>query len=72
MNFDLRKYQVRAINARDEAEKATINEELKDLYDTLSDDDKKVFNEELQKFLVSQYKAIGDEYESLKKGGAFN
>ncbi|MDF7820306.1 hypothetical protein P1X15_21980 [Runella sp. MFBS21] len=72
MNFDFRKYHVRAINARDEAEKAAINQELKDLYDSLSETDKKVFNEELQKFLVSQYKAIGDEYESLKKGGAFN
>lgn len=71
MNFDFRKYHVRAINARDEAEKAAINQELKDLYDSLSETDQKVFNEELQKFLVSQYKALGDEYEALKKGGAF-
>ena len=71
MNFDFRKYHIRAINARDEAEKAAINQELKDLYDSLSETDKKAFNEELQKFLVSQYKAIGDEYEALKKGGAF-
>jgi hypothetical protein len=26
----------------------------------------------LQKFLMSQYKAIGDDYQALKKGGAFN
>lgn len=71
MNFDFRKYHVRAINARDEAEKAAINQELKNLYDSLSETDKKAFNEELQKFLVSQYKAIGDEYEALKSGGAF-
>lgn len=71
MNFDFRKYHVRAINARNEAEKAAINQELKDLYDSLSETDKKVFNEELQKFLVSQYKAIGDEYQALKSGGAF-
>jgi hypothetical protein len=71
MNFDFRKYHVRAINACDEAEKAAINQELKNLYDSLSETDKKVFNEELQKFLVSQYKAIGDEYQALKSGGAF-
>lgn len=72
MNFDFRKYHVRAINAQNEAEKAAINQELKDLYDSLSEDDKKVFNEELQKFLMSQYKTIGDEYQALKEGGAFN
>jgi hypothetical protein len=26
----------------------------------------------LQKFLVSQYKAIGNEYQALKDGGALN
>jgi hypothetical protein len=72
MNFDFRKYHVRAINAQSEAEKAAINQELKDLYGALSEEDKKVFNVELQKFLMTQYKSIGDEYESLKKGGAFN
>lgn len=72
MNFDFRKYHVRAINAQNEAEKAAINQELKDLYDGLSEEDKKVFNEELQKFLMSQHKTIGDEYQALKEGGAFN
>lgn len=72
MNFDFRKYHVRAINAQSEAEKAAINQELKDLYDALSEDEKKAFNEELQKFLMSQYKTIGDDYQALKKGGAFN
>lgn len=67
MNFDFRKYHVRAINAQNEAEKAAINQELKDLYDSLSEGDKKVFNEELQKFLMSQYKTIGDDYEAMKK-----
>lgn len=72
MNFDFRKYHVRAINAQNEAEKAAINQELKDLYESLSSEERKVFNEELQKFLMSQYKSIGDDYEALKKGGAFN
>lgn len=72
MTFDFRKYHVRAINAHSEAEKAAINQELKELYETLSEDNKKVFNEELQKFLMSQYKAIGDEYQALKDTGTFN
>lgn len=72
MTFDFRKYHVRAINAQNDAEKAAINQELKDLYETLSDEDKKNFNEQLQLFLVGQYKSLSDDYEALKKGGAFN
>jgi hypothetical protein len=33
MNFDFRKYHVRGINAQSDAEKAAINQELKDVYD---------------------------------------
>lgn len=72
MNFDFRKYHVRGINAATEAEKAAINQELKDLYDALSEEDKKAFNEQLQVFLMTQYKIIGDDYQALKDRGAFN
>lgn len=72
MTFDFRKYHVRGINAATEAEKAAINQELKDLYDALSEEDKKAFNEQLQVFLMTQYKTIGDDYQALKDRGAFN
>lgn len=72
MTFDFRKYHVRGINAAIEAEKAAINQELKDLYDALSEEDKKAFNEQLQVFLMTQYKTIGDDYQALKDRGAFN
>jgi hypothetical protein len=56
--FDFKKYHVRAMNAASEEEKAAINAELKVLYEGLSEEDKKVFNEELQSFLVKEYAAI--------------
>jgi len=72
MTFDFRKFHVRGINASTAAEKEAINQELKDVYDALSEDDKKAFNEQLQVFLMTQYKTIGDDYQSLKDRGAFN
>ncbi|MCU0341246.1 MAG: hypothetical protein MUE30_15310 [Spirosomaceae bacterium] len=72
MNFDFRQYHVRAINANSEAEKAAINQELKDLYETLNETEKVAFNEQLQTFLVSQYKSLATDYNALKDGGAFN
>ncbi|MFN4147411.1 MAG: hypothetical protein ACK4GN_16410 [Runella sp.] len=72
MTYDFRKYHLRAIHAQDDAEKAAINQELKDLYESLSEEEKKVFNQELQRFLVGQYRTLGQDYQALKDGGAFN
>ena len=72
MQFDFRKYHIRSINAADEAEKAAINHELKDLYESLSAAEKVGFNEQLQSFLVKQYKNISADYEAIKESGALN
>ena len=70
--FDFRKYHVRSINAANEAEKAAINQELKDLYESLSEADKIEFNEQLQMFLMNQYKTLGTDYQAVKDSGALN
>ena len=72
MIYDFKKYHVRSINAADEAERARINQELKDVYAALNEIEKVDFNQQLQVFLMTQYKTIGSEYEALKAGGAFN
>lgn len=64
-SFDFKKYHVRAMNASSEAEKAQINRELKDLYETLDDASKKIFNEELQAFLLKEYAAINSMYTGI-------
>ncbi|MFN8352918.1 MAG: hypothetical protein U0Y10_00605 [Spirosomataceae bacterium] len=67
--FNFRQFHLRSIHA-DASEKAAINQELKDLYASLSEEDKVIFNAELQQFLMQQYKTIGDDYQALKQGGA--
>ncbi len=64
-SFDFKKYHVRAMNAPSEAEKAQINRELKDLYETLDEEAKKIFNEELQAFLLKEYTAINSMYTGI-------
>ncbi|MGL4632790.1 MAG: hypothetical protein ACRCVT_16420 [Leadbetterella sp.] len=66
MPFDFRSYHVRAINASSETEKAAINQELKEVYESLNESDKKTFNEELQVFLMGQYKNLSDTYDQIK------
>lgn len=56
------------MNAANEAEKAVINQELKDFYETLNAADKEVFNEELQKFLIGEYSKIKSVYDGVKSG----
>ena len=58
------------MNAKDEAEREEINRELKQLYASLSDEEQKVFNEELKVFLVSEYGNISNSYESVKDVGS--
>lgn len=60
------------MNASNEAEKVLINQELKVYYETLNADDKKIFNEELQVFLLSEYGKIKSVYDGVKSGGSEN
>lgn len=64
-SFDFKKYHVKAMNASSEAEKARINQELKDLYEALDEESKKIFNEELQAFLLKEYAAINSMYTGI-------
>jgi uncharacterized protein (UPF0297 family) len=62
-SFDFKKYHVKAMNASSEEEKAKINQELKDVYASLDEEAQKVFNEQLQTFLVKEYAAINSLYQ---------
>ncbi|MFD2520690.1 hypothetical protein [Emticicia soli] len=66
-DFNLKSYHIRGMNAATEAEKAAINQELKDLYETLSDEDKKDFNEQLQTFLIKEMATINSFYQATKE-----
>ena len=63
-DFNLKAYHVRGMNAETEAEKLAINQELKELYDSLSEEDQKDFNEQLQTFLVKEMAAIKSVYDA--------
>ena len=67
-NFNLKSFHVRGMNAT-EAEKLAINQELKDIYDGLSEVDKKDFNEQLQTFLVKEMAAIKSVYDATNSDG---
>ena len=53
------------MNAGSDEERGLINQELKDLYNGLSEEDKKDFNEQLQNFLTTQVARIKSDYESI-------
>ena len=63
--FDFKKYHVRAMNASSVDEKNSINAELKKMYDTLCEAEKKRFNEELQHFLEKELKNIDSVYNGV-------
>lgn len=65
--FDFKKYHVKAMNAQNEEEKASINIELKEYYATLSEEDKIIFNEELQSFLIREMANIKSVYNGASK-----
>lgn len=64
--FDFKRYHIRSINAANEAERAAINQELKDLYESLSEDEKVVFNQQLQTFISHELGRLKSDYESIK------
>ena len=63
--YDFKRYHIRSMNAGSDQERAEINQELKDLYASLPDDEKKIFNEELQHFLTHEVARIKSDYESV-------
>ncbi len=71
MKIDFKKYHVRGMNASEE-EKLAINAELKELYEGLNEDDKKVFNDELQTFLIKEMASIKSIYDGVKAGNSEN
>lgn len=66
MEFDFKKYHVRAMNASSAEEKAEINKELKAYYQSLPKEEQAVFNEELQRFLIKEMAKIKSVYEGVK------
>ncbi|WP_201723542.1 hypothetical protein [Spirosoma sp. 209] len=66
--YDFRRYHIRSINAADDAERAAINQELKEVYASLSDAEKTEFNAQLQAFLAKEMGRIKSDYESVKGG----
>jgi len=65
-DFDFRNYHYRSINAASDAERAAINQELKDLYTALPDEEKATFNQELQAFLAREMGRLKSNYELMK------
>jgi len=63
--FDFKRYHIRSMNAGSDQERAAINQELKDLYLSLSENDKTEFNKQLQTFLTTQVARIKSDYESV-------
>ncbi len=68
-NFNLKSYHVRGMNATNAAEKLAVNQELKDLYESLSEADKKDFNAQLQTFLVKEMAAIKSVFDATNTDG---
>jgi uncharacterized protein (DUF2267 family) len=64
--YDFKKYHYRSINAATDAERTAINQELKDLYNALPDDEKDDFNSQLQTFLAKEMGRLKSNYESVK------
>ena len=64
--FDFKRFHIRSMNAGSDEERAQINQELKDLYTSLSEEDKTIFNEQLQQFLAREVSRIKSDYESIQ------
>ncbi|SOD95290.1 hypothetical protein [Spirosoma fluviale] len=64
--YDFKKYHYRSINAATDAERAEINQELKDLYNSLPEEEKDEFNRQLQAFLAKEMGRLKSNYESVK------
>lgn len=65
-DFNFKRYHIRSINAASDEERAAINQELKDLYASLSEEDKKEFNEQLQAFMITEMARLSSDYEAIR------
>ncbi len=65
-DYNFRRYHIRSINAPTDADRAAINQELKEVYAALSDEEKDAFNRQLQVFLSTEMGRIKSNYESIK------
>jgi hypothetical protein len=54
------------MNSKSDEEKALINRELKEVYASLTPEDQKLFNEELQSFLINEMAMIKSIYDTSK------
>ncbi len=68
--FNFKSYHIRGMNAATEEEKQAINQELKDLYESLSEEEKNDFNEQLQKFLIKEVANIKSVYDATQTESA--
>ena len=66
MEVDFKAYHLRGIHASTAEEKQQINQELKDFYNSLTEEDKRLFNLELQKFLATEMGRLGSDYQAIK------
>ncbi len=57
---------MRAANAATTEEKLAINQELKDLYASFSEEEKKEFDEGLDEFLKQENARLKADYEAIK------
>lgn len=67
-HFPFKSYHLRSIHASTAEERAAINQELKNLYESLSAEERVLFNEELQTFLVTEMSRLGTDYQAIKSG----
>ncbi len=66
-NFDYKSYQIKHANASTLAEKQALNQELKEIYASLNEEDKLIFNKGLTAFLAIETNRLGSDYEAIKK-----
>ncbi|MEA5425780.1 hypothetical protein [Arcicella lustrica] len=68
MDFNFKQYHMRSINAASAEERAAINQELKDFYASLNEEDQKIFNTQLQTFIAREMGRLKTDYEAIKQG----
>jgi len=66
MVFDFKSFHLRSIHADSDQDRALINVELKNLYNSLTAEEKQNFNLDLQKFLMTEVGRLGSDYEAIK------
>ena len=66
MVFDFKSFHLRGIHAETEEEKRQINQDLENLYDSFTPEEKQRFNLELQTFLMTEVGRLGSDYEAIK------